>query len=58
MQTSLRASTDDKPIRDPWIWAATILAIVLFFTMSGLFAPVANQNARHADGTLDIPIGP
>jgi hypothetical protein len=59
MQTSLRASTDDKSIRDPyWIWATTIIAMVVFFTMSGLFAPVANQSARHADGTLDIPIGP
>jgi hypothetical protein len=40
MQTSLLASTDDKAIRDAWIWAsATIIAMVVFFTMSSLFAP-------------------
>ncbi len=45
---------DDKPIGDPWIWAATIIVMILFFTMSGLFTPVANQSARHADGNVDI----
>jgi hypothetical protein len=45
---------DDKPMGDPWIWAATIIVTIVFFTMSGLFTPVANQSARHADGNVDI----
>jgi hypothetical protein len=48
------SQNDDKPMRDPWIWAATIIAMIVFFKMSGLFAPVANQSARHADGNVDI----
>jgi hypothetical protein len=58
MQVSLRASTDHKAIPGAWILAVTIIAMIVFVTMSGLFAPVANQSAKHADGTLDIPIGP
>jgi hypothetical protein len=50
---------DDKPIRDAWIWTATIIAMIVFFTMSGLFAPVANQSAGHADGNIDVAqVGP
>jgi hypothetical protein len=58
MHMSLRAFTDDNPIRGSWIWAAAIIAMIVFFAMGGLFAPVAHQSARHADGSLDIPIGP
>ena len=46
---------DDKPIGDPWIWAATIIVMIVFF--SGLFTPVANQSARHADRNVDIAQG-
>ena len=58
MQVALRASADDKAIPGAWILAVAIFAMILFVTMSGLFAPVANQSAKHVDGTLDIPIGP
>ena len=26
----------DKAILDPWIWTGTIIAMIMFFTMSGL----------------------
>jgi hypothetical protein len=44
----------DKQMLDPWIWVATILAMVVFLTTSGLFAPVANQSARDADRNVNI----
>jgi hypothetical protein len=49
---------DYKPIPGPSILVATIIALIVLVTFSGLFAPVANQTPRHADGTLEIPIGP
>jgi hypothetical protein len=47
----------DKHMRDAWIWAATIIALGVFFTMSGLFAPVANQSASDADRNVSIAQG-
>jgi hypothetical protein len=47
----------DKHMLDPWIWVATIVVMVVLLTTSGLFAPVANQNARDADGNVNIAQG-
>ena len=56
MQTSLLASTDDKAIRDPWIiWATTIIAMVVFFTMSILFAPGSTGSPE--DPTISPIVG-
>jgi hypothetical protein len=58
MHIASRTATDDEPTRGPWIWAATIIAIIACLSMSSLLAPVANQGATRADATLDIPVGP
>jgi hypothetical protein len=43
------AQSEEKHIRDAWIWAATIIAVAAILTLSGLFAQVTNQGARDAD---------
>jgi hypothetical protein len=47
----------DKAILDPWIWTGTIIAMIMFFTMSGLFTPVTNEAARNADGIVTVAQG-
>jgi hypothetical protein len=41
--------SEEKHIRDAWIWAATLIAVALLLTVSGLFAQIANQGSRDAD---------
>jgi hypothetical protein len=43
------ARSEEKHIRDAWIWAATIIAVAALLTLIGLFAQVTNQGGRDAD---------
>jgi hypothetical protein len=44
----------DKRTRDLWIWVATIIAVVMVLTTTGLFATVVNQSTRDADRNVNI----
>jgi hypothetical protein len=41
--------SEEKHIRDAWIWAASLIAVAALLTAGGLFAQVTNQGARNAD---------
>ena len=41
--------SEEKHIRDAWIWAASLIAVAALLTASGLFAQVMKRGARNAD---------
>jgi hypothetical protein len=41
--------SDEKHIRDAWIWAASIIAIAALLTLSGLVAESGSQSSLDAE---------
>ncbi|MBV8450375.1 MAG: hypothetical protein JO124_20555 [Hyphomicrobiales bacterium] len=58
MQVSLPALTQDEPHPGLRVLAVIIIALIALFTAASLLAPVTGQSQKHADGTIDIPVGP
>ena len=41
--------SNDRHIRDAWIWASTVIAAAVILALGGLVAQLANQGSRDVD---------
>jgi hypothetical protein len=49
------SQSDNKHIRDAWIWAATIIAIGMLCAVGGIFAQDANQGSKDVQVSSYLP---